>query len=244
MSPSAWPRRDRPPEALAPGELHLWRLVLDQPDDAVDRLAAQLPDDEQARAARFRRPVDRRAYVVTRHTLRRLVGAVVDRDPSALALTTGPHGKPQLAHPAAVPLDFNVSHTTELALIGLAREAAVGVDVERIRPGYAVDERARRFFAPEEADAIAAVEPAARADAFFRCWTRKEAVIKACGRGLSMPLDGFVVSLDDQPRLVRADELDCGRTWLFGLEVGCDHHGAAAVVADDPPSLVLANAGF
>jgi 4'-phosphopantetheinyl transferase len=116
----------------------------------------------------------------------------VSAPPGDLQFTYNDWGKPELA---GKDLQFNVAHSGGIALLAVTRAGVVGIDIERIRPNVTDDRIAERFFAPEEVEALRALEPSDRHEAFFRCWTRKEAFVKARGRGLSLALDRFVVSL-------------------------------------------------
>jgi 4'-phosphopantetheinyl transferase len=172
---------------LARGEVHVWTLDLGAATTAPD--AHVLSADERARAARFRRPADRTRSIAARVALRRLLAGYCGASPAALRFELGPNGKPALAPAFADGAPhFNVAHSGRLVLLAFA-DCAVGVDVEEVRPGVDVVPLARRFFSPDETAAVLAAPPAERAPTFFRIWTRKEAFVKACGAGLSAPLD-------------------------------------------------------
>jgi 4'-phosphopantetheinyl transferase len=115
--------------------------------------------------------------------------------PGDVVFSYGSRGKPELAgEPVNPGLQFNLSHSDSAAILAVTKGPRVGVDVERIRPEFGTDEVAQRFFAAGEVQRLQALQPANRADAFFACWTRKEAYIKALGEGLSVPLDSFEVA--------------------------------------------------
>jgi 4'-phosphopantetheinyl transferase len=157
-------------------------------------LSGAAPDwlsaDELERAGRFRVEHARRAFVACRSALRRVLGERLGVAPAALTFTLSAHGRPSVA---GGRVSFNVSHSGEVGLIAVADgERRIGVDVEQVRTTTDIEALAERFFHPEEAAAIAG-----RRDAFFRCWTKKEAVVKAIGQGLSHPLETFVVDVDD-----------------------------------------------
>lgn len=179
-----------------------WCFRLDLGAEAHAGLAALLSPEERTRAARFYFERHRHQFTAARGRLRRLLGAELGVPPERLAFSYGPHGKPALAWPAGTGLYFNLSHAGEWALLASTRAGEIGVDIERARP--VLPGLAQRFFAPEEAAALAALPPAEQRAAFFRCWTRKEAYLKALGSGLARPLDGFVVSLarDEPARLL------------------------------------------
>jgi 4'-phosphopantetheinyl transferase len=217
---------DAPP--LRGTELHLWRIPIDAQRAApLDLLAP----DELQRARRFRFARDRNAFVQRRTALRRLLGHYCGGDPSALHFVHNAWGRPSIAGWADAP-HFSLSHTAGLALLVITREGPVGVDVERIRPLERLLEVARSFFSAGEVAALEEIAPAARDVAFLRCWTRKEAVVKALGMGLSVPLDSFDVSVGAAARLLttraafpgagtwRLRDLRLGDGWLGALATG------------------------
>ena len=126
---------------------------------------------------------------------------------------------------------FNLSHSNEVALLGVALDAELGVDVEHIRADFASEDIAQRYFSRAEVEAFNALPPDERVAAFFRCWTRKEAYIKAIGKGLSQALDAFDVTLapDIAPALLRAEDDDASRWWIGDIEVGKGYAGAMIV---------------
>jgi 4'-phosphopantetheinyl transferase len=151
-----------------------------------------LSEDELERAGRFRFERDRRRFVAGRSTLRRLLASYLDASPREIGFEYGPFGKPDV--PAA-GLSFNVSHSGSCALFAFGPRFELGVDVELLDVAKADDDRvAQHFFAPQEVATLRAHSPWARPRAFLRCWTRKEAFIKARGDGLSLPLQDFDVS--------------------------------------------------
>jgi 4'-phosphopantetheinyl transferase len=192
--------------ALGAGELHVWRVALDRPAATIAALARVLADDERARAARFHFDRDRHAYTLARGALRTLAGRYLGRPPSALGFGYQARGKPYLLPPDGDRLRFNVSHSGEVAVIGFAREHELGVDVERRRAMQDLESLAHTSFSPDEHARFCALAPPDREAAFFRCWSRKEAFIKATGEGMSQ-LAAFDVSLEPgQPaRLLRVD---------------------------------------
>ena len=216
--------------ALGEADVHVWRAALDRPPDRVAALAALLSPDERDRAARFHFARDRRRYTVGRGVLRRLLGAYLGVPGDGLVFSYGPQGKPALA---SGDLRFNLAHTGAVALYAVTRRREVGVDIEGFRPDFATDEIAERFFSDAERRALRALAPAERCRAFFSCWARKEAYIKALGGGLSIPLDGFDVSLaPGEPAALLATRpiaADAARWTLAEIEAGPDAAAALAV---------------
>jgi 4'-phosphopantetheinyl transferase len=223
-----------PPPSLALGgsEVHVWVATLDVDDGEIAARAAVLDDEERARAGRMAREVVWRRFVAGRGFLRMLLGRYLDISPARVALTQGQRGKPGLAEPGGGSgLRFNLAHSDGLAVCALARGREIGADVERVRADVAVEELARRFFAPAEAADLVARPVAERRLAFFRAWTRKEAYIKGRGDGLSWPLDGFEVSIGPDAALVvdrNAPEAP-GRWWLTEVRPEPGYVGALAV---------------
>jgi len=181
---------------LSSNDVHVWRATLDQPVTRVQQLAQTLSEDERTRAGRFHFERDRRRFIVGRGVLRAILGRYVGIEPSRLEFCCGPRGKPYLAGRfAGGTLHFNLAHSEELALYAFAPGRVIGIDLERVRTEVACEQIARRFFSPRESATLRAQPAAVRQKAFFTCWTRKEAYIKARGEGLSLPLDQFEVSV-------------------------------------------------
>lgn len=161
-------------------------------------LTSILAPDEQARAARFQLAQDRYRYVIVRGVLRLLLAGYMDLPAAAVRFGYTSFGKPFLLRPDGVPdtsVSFNVSHSHEVALLAIARGVRIGIDVERVRPEMAGTRIAERFFSPREVAALRELPAVEQPAAFFRCWTRKEAFMKARGEGLSLPLHSLEVSL-------------------------------------------------
>lgn len=220
------------------GEVHVWRVRLDAVPASEDCLTRSLSGDELARADRFVFERDRSSYRVVRGTLRAILGEYLGIPAHALEFTYNAYGKPALASARrGGDLRFNVSRTDGMALIAVACGREIGIDVERYREADGSDdtnEVARRFFAPPEVAAILALPAGQQPRAFFTCWTRKEAYVKARGEGLSVPLSRFVVSVAPTgPAALLstthgARELE--RWSLLDLEPGSDY--AAALAAE------------
>jgi len=168
----------------------VWRATLDAPIDP--RRDGALSTTERTRADRFLTPRDRLRFRRGRGLLRAILGRYLDEDPARLEFEYGPRGKPELA---GARLRFNLSHSRDLLLVAVTAKSRVGVDVDQVRPVADLDRIARRFFSAAENAALASVPPAHRLEAFFRCWTGKEAFIKATGGGFSVSLSGFDIDL-------------------------------------------------
>ena len=220
-----------PPESLSldAGQVHVWRICLEQDDEVLDRFRRILQPEELDRAGRFRFERLQRHFVAARGFLRYVLARYVAANPDELRFSYNAYGKPTLA--GGRSLQFNMSHSHEVALVAVTRAAAVGVDVEHIRSDFASDEIATRFFSRLEVETFSSLPKEEQVAAFFRCWARKEAYIKAIGKGLSQPLDGFDVTLapDDPAALLRRGEEDT-LTWsMSDIDVGPDYASALAV---------------
>lgn len=175
-------------------EVHVWRIKLNTLWSK--NLDGALSEDDRIQAGRFHFEVDRQRFSVARAALRVILGRYLGEQPAALKFERNAFGKPYLLDEQnRTGLRFNLSHSHELALLAVTRGREVGVDVEFINPNFASREVAGRFFSRAEIGQLEALAPALRTDAFFTCWTRKEAYIKARGEGLSLPLDEFDLSL-------------------------------------------------
>ncbi|MFD0936623.1 4'-phosphopantetheinyl transferase family protein [Methylobacterium trifolii] len=217
-----------------PGPLYggqVWTVDLALSEAGRARCAGVLSSEEETRAGRFLRAEDQARYRTSHAALRLILGLALDADPRRLRFTTGPAGKPALAGPDR-GLAFNLSHSGSRALVGLSRQGPIGVDVEAVRPLPDALRIAHGHFAPDEAASLAALPAGQVEAAFFALWTRKEAVVKALGAGLSLPLADFSVSLPpDPPRLLRILG-GSPRAWtLRHLEPGPGTVGAAAIAS-------------
>ncbi len=219
---------------LVTGEVQIWRTTLDAPEETIQRLHRLLTPDEQQRAARFHFQKDRNHYTVARGVLRLILGRYLNCAPELLRFTYTSHGKPDLSPDSGGDwLAFNLSHSGTMALYGITLKRRIGVDIEYIRPDTASAEIAERFFSAREVAALRALPVAVQHEAFFNCWTRKEAYIKAIGEGLSHPLDKFVVSLapGEPARLLETmpDPEEAARWTFQALDVAPGYKAALAV---------------
>jgi len=181
------------PLSLPADEVHIWLAKLD--DYTADSLKVMLAADELARAARFHFDKDRNHFIVARALLRKLLAAYLDVGAGELQISYAEKGKPSLAESRQGSLKFNVAHSHGLAIYAFSWNREVGIDLEFIREDLAEEKIAERFFSQSEIDSMRGLPAELRKQAFFDCWTRKEAYIKARGEGLSIPLDEFDVSL-------------------------------------------------
>ncbi len=237
MASDAWAPPPASPVALTADEVHVWRASLRPPADALARVEAHLSPDERARAARFRFAEHRTAFVAGRGAQREILARYTGLAPHALVYSESKYGKQSLAGAAAsLDIRYNVSNSGDLALFALTVGREIGVDLEKLKPMPDGLDIAQRFFSAPENEIFAALDPSVRDLAFFNCWTRKEAYIKAVGEGLSMPLDRFDVAFQpgEPARLLRTrgDEAEAARWSMLALDPGPGYVGALAVEGD------------
>jgi 4'-phosphopantetheinyl transferase len=244
---------------LAPGEVHIWRASQTVEPPVLSRLHALLDPDEKARAERFVFQRDRDRFIVARGILRELLAAYIGCAPAQVAFDYRPQGKPSL-HTSDLPaqfddkevsrfnraeqtsfdraqqasrIRFNASHSHGLAAFAFALDRELGIDVELIRSDFGGEEIAQRFFSRDEVAELMSLPPETRAEAFFLCWTRKEAYIKARSQGLQIPLASFSVSLTPgRPDQLRA--ADASRWHLHSFQPRQDYAGALVAEATGP----------
>jgi len=200
-------------------DVDIFSVELDAPRDGAQRIVSR---DELARASRFVFERDRRRYLNGRAALREILAGYVGRAPERIEFRVNSYGKPSTGR-----VFFNVSHSHELAMIAVSRTREVGIDVERIDEKFMRENIAERFFSPGEVSGLLSVTLRERSGAFFNCWTRKEAYVKARGVGLSLALSSFEVSLapGEPARFLRG----AGDWSIEALETKSGY--AAAVVA-------------
>lgn len=230
--PLNWPVPSEFP-SLQPGELHIWAVPISDAPNHDGRLSPA----EEERAAGFAFAKPRQTFVATRVALRMLLSRYLNVPPREIVIVSGLGGKPKLSHRN---LQFNVAHSGDLALVAITCDCEVGVDLEQLRPVKQSLEIARRNFHPLELAAIGAAGEAEFDHAFLRCWTRKEAVVKALGAGIGYPFAAFdVLTASADPTTVEfpADELRAARRcWLLDLHPEIDY---VAAVATFEPRAVL-----
>jgi 4'-phosphopantetheinyl transferase len=213
---------------LSQAEIAIWRASLNCHPLAVSDFAATLTPDEKSRAASFRSPRDRDHFIVGRGILRELLGGYLRISPSEVRFGYGPRGKPALqASESISKIGFNMSHSADTAVYAFSSGRQVGVDVEQVRKDFEADEIANRYFSEAELNELSMLPPRLRTLAFFLCWTRKEAYIKARGEGLHIELKSFDVTLTP------------GRQASFVRGVDSAWQVASFFVADDCPSALV-----
>jgi 4'-phosphopantetheinyl transferase len=228
---SDWKQMDILPP-LEAGEVQLWRIDLTDAD-LLNRFATLLTPSEQLHASRYRLAQARDHFSIGRACLRILLGNASGLDPRSIAITTGVHGKPESPNLNGHNIAFNVAHSKHTILIVLSRNGPVGVDVEYFdRPTDIMDVAKHNFTETETSSLEAIADPETRHKTFYRYWTRKEAVLKADGRGLIASLASFDVSfesLHQHPIRMRESTDDQGKIFIVSdLTLGIE---AAAAIA-------------
>lgn len=220
---------------LPVSEIHVWRAFLDMDDSVVHWLKQILLPEEKAQAARFRFNHDRRRFIVGRGLLRTVLACYLQVSPQEPMFAYGPQGKPYLASPSSGSkgICFNMSHSHRLALYAVAAGNEVGVDLERVTPFPDMAAIAERFFSPGEKSALRAFAEPEATEFFYDVWTKKEAYIKAIGKGFSQGLDRFTVALGSKESNalleVDGDPSASRGWWLQRLEPSVGYLGAICI---------------
>jgi 4'-phosphopantetheinyl transferase len=227
---------------LTHDQIHVWRAELEHDRAVLAQLAQSLDRDETRRAERFYFEIDRRRFVAAHGILREVLALYTMRAPSEIRFTYGEFGKPALAlDVGSDAIRFNLSHSGSRALIAVALDRDVGVDLEVIGERIEPMEIARSYFSREEINRLHSLPERLRRAGFFNCWTRKEAYIKARAMGMSLALDSFDVSLapGEPAALLRTTPPGDREQWMLrDLEAGPGY--AAALAARGSGWTVLA----
>ncbi len=226
-----------PPPAdlvLSSDQVHVFCACLDQPASRLQELAQTLSESEQVRAERFYFEQDRKRFTIGRGLLRTILGCYLDIEPSQVQFCYGSKGKPALAPSCGRgAIRFNLSHSQGLALYAVTSEREIGVDIEHVRPLPEAEQIVKRFFSARENAVFCTLPPNQKQEAFFNCWTRKEAYLKAIGDGLARPLDQIEVTLapGEVARLLSiADEPHTAESWSLQQLTPASSYVAALVV--------------
>lgn len=214
--------------------VHVYRILLDLPDSDAQYFTSLLSNEEHQRAERYLFSKHRARFIAARVQLKMILGRYTGLSPDQVTFSYNAYGKPSLEGAGAGQrLCFNVSHSHELGLVAITGGMDVGVDIERIRPDIDYVHISRQFFSPGEIERLLVLPADEQVEAFYTCWTRKEAFIKGCGMGLATPLDQFEVSMDANVpgRLLHAaaDIVDAGEWRLCELKPGTGYVANLAV---------------
>src|SRR5215217_8074761 len=192
---TGWPNAI-PKGMISPNEVHIWRLYQDGTHSQIETLQDSLSPDELARCKKFHFEKDRNKFILTRAMLRKLLGCYLGKDPEQVRFNYTSFGKPILASDADnANIRFNLSHSGEIVLYAISCNQELGIDVEQVRAHTDVMAIAKRFFTPGEIGRMEKGNEKNRTELFFRYWTRKEAFVKAVGKGVSFPMERLDVSL-------------------------------------------------
>lgn len=224
---------------LEDDEVHVWHAYLNQVPSVVQELSGILSPSERQRAGRYHFRKDREHFVVARGVLRHILSGYLKTLPERIRFSYSQYGKPALVEERGHnSLSFNVSHSHGVALYAVARGRHIGIDIEFLREDFASPQIAERFFSTGEVAALRALPTDQQTRAFFNCWTRKEAYIKARGEGLSHPLHRFTVSLipGEAASLLSTDDdpQEASRWSLLELSPGAGYVAALAVEGRAP----------
>lgn len=219
---------------LRENQIDIWRIHIDGQEVGLQHYRRLLSSEEAQRADRFYFEEHRRRFTWARAAMREILSRYIGLAPQQLAFSYGTAGKPELSGELErTGIKFNLSHSNDIGLLAVTRGLAVGIDIELINSKFASDEIAECFFSASEIRHLRALPPAERVDAFFACWTRKEAYIKALGEGLSVPLDSFEVAFGPGIAAallqVRADPCELTRWSMYDLDTVTGYKAALVV---------------
>ena len=223
--------------AAEPDSVQVWTIDLESNCPLVTDFRGLLSKDEIARADKFLFEKGRNEFTITRGALRTLMGSYLGVAPTELRFSYSAHGKPGLEGDFRNAAEFNVSHSDGMAIVCIAQQSRLGVDVEKVRLDFEHQRIAERFFSDHEREQLRHLPAREIPYAFFRCWTRKEAFIKALGEGLSHPLHQFDVELraEEPARLLstRPNAAEASRWLVFDIPVPAGY--LAALAMEDSP---------
>ena len=224
------------PERLEinPDEIHIWMINLNESKNDIDQVKSLLSMDEYLRMERFRHEERRDCFAIAHGALHEILGNYLNVSPEIINFNYNYHHKPSISTATnRLNLDFNLSHSAELAVIGIARNRRIGVDIERISDDRLSGRIPERFFSLQETRSLRSLPKEQQLTAFFSCWTRKEAYVKARGLGLALPLAEFTVSLapGEKPALLemKSDPSEIENWSLVDIELPAGYCGAVAV---------------
>jgi 4'-phosphopantetheinyl transferase len=230
------PKWESPPKRLTirEDEAHVWLTGLNLRPSLLENLRNTLSTDELARANRFYFEKDRHHFIAARGFLRVILGRYLKLKPDSLKFIYTPHGKPEIANEVDYSyLKFNLSHSHGLALYAVTIGREIGIDIERVRANLSFDKIAKRFFTTAEFEKLSSLAHEEFIEGFFKLWTHKEAYIKAKGRGLSIPLNQFAVTIN-RDQTVRIKEIginpDEEHGWSFHSLTPAPGYSAALAV--------------
>lgn len=211
---------------LEPNDIHIWLIDLAISDIDESLQIADLSQDERERADRFRAPIHRKRFIATRYALRKILSDYLSISTNIIRFNYNQYGKPSLdlADDQTVPIQFNITHSDDMALCALTLNHAIGIDIEKMIERSYLD-IAKRFYSPQENQALAALPTHKQMAGFYRLWARKEALAKAIGKGLQFSLTDFSVSADAVTETIHAEN----KIWtVMSLDIPSDYQAALA----------------
>jgi 4'-phosphopantetheinyl transferase len=210
----------------------VWQFSISAHHQDLPVFQQYLSEDEKERAGRFHFSKDQVRFIIVRGILRSILGKCIGMRPHELRFRYSSYGKPEIASGDTTgALHFNLSHSGDLAIIAVSRGSVVGVDIEQKRPGVDIDIVSSRFFSQQEIQLLNSIDPAKRDDIFYTYWARKEAFIKALGKGVSFPLEHCDVSLLNSDRSLPVTVAEKGSGW-YGIDLPTEAGYAAALVTE------------
>lgn len=219
------------PLILKPNEVHIWAINKKEHINKLPLYWDILNTSEKEKAAKFRFESDHNCAVISRGILKNILGNYLNKTPKNIEFKLGEYGKPTLKETSDI--EFNISHSKDSIVMAFTQKNKIGIDVEYTKKDIEVKKIASHFFAEEEVTSLLALKESYHKQAFYNCWTRKEAFIKALGCGLSFPLDKFVVSLDcsKEAQLIATkwDKKEKEKWFLKAFEPDKDYIGAVSV---------------
>ncbi len=224
LAPKPWP-------ALQPDNVDIYLLAMPGENGVDEARLDLLNEDEKVRAERLKIPAKRAEFIHVRSQLREILSNTLEMAAQDIRLTQNQHGKPMLADNQAV--QFNLAHSGDWAIIAISVDSRVGIDIEQAGRNTEPLALIKRFFSRQEQTALLAMEPADQRRAFFDCWARKEAFVKAEGSGIAYGLGLFSVPVGElvKPAVIRCDKQ--ARYWyLHEINVPQGYH--AALVTEHP----------
>ena len=219
---------------------HIWLIRYDQSDLLLEESKYILSDAEKQRASRFHFEIDRKRFSVTRGLLKKVLSKITSKPAQEIQFQFNKHGKPELIG-SSKNIYFSVTHSGNLGLIAISDLAPIGIDVEQFRKKMITEKIAKRFFSKLEVEAFLTLNENEKLQGFFNCWTRKEAFIKAVGKGLSIPLNTFDVTLKpNEPAQLLAVRYknETSNEWVL-RDIKVDDGYASAVILKAKAELFL-----
>ena len=213
---------------LSDRDVHVWSTNLDRSPTQIDEFRQFLTTQECQRAAKFINPTHGDRWIVARGYLRQILSQYLDRAPAQIVLTYSQHGKPAIED---TQIQFNLSHSRDRAIYAISAKSPVGIDIEYIHPLPAAD-LVDRFFSPAEQGIFHRLPLDRQQAAFFHAWVQKEAYLKACGTGLSTPVDQIEVSIDpDTPAAIISTPV--ASIWqIYKLDISPEYASAIVIGGD------------